>query len=196
MARPLEESPYAFTVPALVKEVPAARDRVVGRARSLGLPFDEDLTHDLKLLTGELVANSVRHARSACVVCVKWTGERLRVEVTDVDPDPVTLTEALPTDEHGRGLFLVAALAAAWGSEPCTAGKTTWFELDVPCVAEAFGGASPSGRHTSWQPGGRAQVPADPPTPLEAQDAVRPKNVCELEPEVIWMVSGSSVMGG
>ncbi|MET7854672.1 ATP-binding protein [Streptomyces avermitilis] len=137
MSRPLEESPYAFTVPALVKAVPAARDRVVDRALGLGLALDEELTHDLKLLTGELVANSVTHTRAACVVCVRWTGERLRVEVTDVDPTSVAPSQALSTDEHGRGLFLVAAVATAWGWQPCAAGKKTWFELAVPAFAEA-----------------------------------------------------------
>lgn len=115
MSRPLEESPYAFTVPALVEAVPA-RDRVADRARRLGLDLGEELTHDLKLLTGELVANSVMYTKAACVVCVRWTGERLRVEVTDADPTSVTASQALPTDEHGRGLFLVAALATEWGS--------------------------------------------------------------------------------
>ncbi|MFJ7096379.1 ATP-binding protein [Streptomyces mirabilis] len=132
MSRPLEESPYAFTVLPLVEEVSAARDRVADRARRLGLDLGEELTHDLKLLTGELVANSVTHTKAACVVCVRWTGERLRVEVTDVDPALVAPSEALSTDEHGRGLFLVAALATEWGSHPCTAGKTTWFELAIP----------------------------------------------------------------
>ncbi|MGW2707274.1 ATP-binding protein, partial [Streptomyces sp. NPDC001340] len=132
MSRPFEESPYAFTVPPRVEAVPAARDRVADRARRLGLDLGEELTDDLKLLTGELVANSVTHTKAACVVCVRWTGERLRVEVTDIDPTPVALSQALPVDEHGRGLFLVAALATEWGSQSCVAGKTIWFELEVP----------------------------------------------------------------
>ncbi|WP_406464799.1 ATP-binding protein [Streptomyces sp. NBC_01622] len=132
MPRPLEESPYAFTVPALVEAVSAARDRVVVRVRGLGLDLDEELIGDLKLLTGELVANSVTHTQAACVVCVQWTGKRLRVEVTDVDSTLPVPTQALSTDEHGRGLFLVAAMATEWGSQPCAAGKKTWFELAVP----------------------------------------------------------------
>ena len=136
MSRPLEESPYAFTVPPLIEAVPAARDRVADRARRLGLSLGEELINDLKLLTGELVANSVTHTKAACVVCVRWVGERLRVEVTDADPTWVAPAQALSTDEHGRGLFLVAALATEWGSNPCTAGKVTWFELVIPTSAE------------------------------------------------------------
>jgi anti-sigma regulatory factor (Ser/Thr protein kinase) len=136
MSRPLEESPYAFTVPPLVEAVPAARDRVADRSQRLGLHLGEELTHDLKLLTGELVSNSVMHTKAACVVCVRWTGQRLRVEVTDVDPTLVTPSEALSTDEHGRGLFLVDALATEWGSHACTGGKNTWFELAIPTVTK------------------------------------------------------------
>ncbi|MGW3493156.1 ATP-binding protein [Streptomyces sp. NPDC001020] len=138
MSRPFEGSPYAFTVPPLVEAVPAARDRVADRARRLGLGLGEELTHDLKLLTGELVANSVTYTKAACVVCVRWTGERLRVEVTDIDPTPAALSQALPMDDHGRGLFLVAALATDWGSQPCVAGKTIWFELEVPSSVEVI----------------------------------------------------------
>ncbi|MFJ8062847.1 ATP-binding protein [Streptomyces sp. NPDC096142] len=136
MPRPLEESPYAFTVPALAKSVPAARNRVVDRVQRLGLDLDEELIHDLKLLTGELVANSVTHTHAACVVCVRLTRDRLRVEVTDVDSNLAVPTQALSTDEHGRGLFLVAAMATEWGSQPCAAGKKTWFELAVPAFVE------------------------------------------------------------
>ncbi|MET8027705.1 ATP-binding protein [Streptomyces avermitilis] len=143
MSRPLEESPYAFTVPARVERVPAARDRVVDRARELGLDLDEELTHDLRLLTGELVANSVTHTQAACVVCVRWTGERLRVEVTDADSTLAAPSQALSTDEHGRGLFLVAAMATAWGSQSCAAGKKTWFELVVPAFVEATAALTP-----------------------------------------------------
>ncbi|MBP5870539.1 MULTISPECIES: ATP-binding protein [Streptomyces] len=136
MPRPFGDSPYAFTVPPSVEAVPAARDRVVHRAQRLGLILDEELTNDLRLLTGEVVANSVTHTQAACVVSVQWTGERLRVEVTDVDHNLVRPSQAEAMDESGRGLFLVDALATEWGSQPCTAGKKTWFELAVPPSSE------------------------------------------------------------
>ncbi|MDH6624388.1 anti-sigma regulatory factor (Ser/Thr protein kinase) [Streptomyces sp. LBL] len=142
MLPPLEESRYAFTVPPLVEGVPAARERVAVRAGRLGLSLSEELIYDLKLLTGELVANSVTHTKAACVVCVRWTGERLRVEVTDVDPIAAAPSQASSMDEHGRGLVLVATLATEWGSEPCTAGKKTWFELAVQDFAGGTAAAS------------------------------------------------------
>ncbi|MEU6099043.1 ATP-binding protein [Streptomyces sp. NPDC047079] len=136
MPRPFGDSPYAFTVPPSVEAVPAARDRVIHRAQRLGLVLDEDLTNDLQLLTGEVVANSVTHTQAACVVSVQWTGERLRVEVTDADPTLVRLSQAEAMDENGRGLFLVDALATEWGPQPCTVGKKTWFELAIPTSSE------------------------------------------------------------
>lgn len=135
MSGSLEGSPYAFTVPPSVEAVPSARARVVNRARRLGPPLGDELTDDLRLLTGEVVANSITHTQGSCVVSVRWTGERLRVEVTDVEPTLVRPSRADAMDEDGRGLFLVDALATEWGSEPCTAGKTTWFELAVPACS-------------------------------------------------------------
>ncbi|MFD9107058.1 ATP-binding protein [Streptomyces bottropensis] len=132
-----EESPYAFTVPPQLNAVSVARDRVGRRAHQLGLALGDGLTQDLKLLTGELVANAVTYTQAACVVSVRWIGDRLRVEVTDVDPTPVRASEADAMEESGRGLFLVDVLATAWGSEPCEAGKKTWFELVVPVSVEA-----------------------------------------------------------
>ncbi|MFK4222171.1 ATP-binding protein [Streptomyces sp. NPDC019890] len=129
--RQLEEFPYAFKVPAAVEEVAPARRRIVERARHLGVVMDDELQGDLELVSGEVVANSITHTGAPCVVCVRWTGERLRVEVTDVDSSELSASAAGAEDESGRGLVLVLvdALATAWGTQPCSAGKTTWFEL-------------------------------------------------------------------
>ncbi|EKX65371.1 hypothetical protein STRIP9103_05471 [Streptomyces ipomoeae 91-03] len=58
------------------------------------------------------------------------------MEVTDVDPTLVHPSQAGALDESGRGLFLVDALATRWGSQPCAAGKITWFELAVAASEE------------------------------------------------------------
>lgn len=142
MPRPLGELPYTFTVPPRLEAVPAARASVVERAEQLGLDLGEELTSDLRLLTGEVVANSVTHTKAECVVAVVWTGERLRVEVTDLEPTLVHVSPANTMDESGRGLFLVDALSTAWGSEPCRAGKKTWFELAMPGSVEMSHAAS------------------------------------------------------
>lgn len=128
--RPLEELPYAFKVPAAVGEVPAARKRVVERAQRIGVVMSEQFLGELELLADEVIANAIVHTGAPCVVCVRWTGERLRVEVTDVEAIVPSPASAGPQDEGGRGLFLVDALADAWGAVPDPAGKTTWFELE------------------------------------------------------------------
>ncbi|MFJ8795088.1 ATP-binding protein [Streptomyces sp. NPDC102462] len=156
MPRPSGDSSYAFTVPPSVEAVPAARDRVVHRAQRIGLALDEELANDLRLLTGEVVTNSVTHTQAACVVSVRYVGMRLRVEVTDVDPTLVRPSQAEPMDENGRGLFLVDALATKWGSERCAAGKRTWFELAVPA----------SGADSGNEPPSRAGAAAKEPMPL------------------------------
>lgn len=91
--------------------------------------MDDELQGDLELSAGEVIANSVTHTGAPCVVCVRWTGERLRVEVTDVDSSQLSASAAGEEDESGRGLILVDALATAWGTQLCSVGKTTWFEF-------------------------------------------------------------------
>ena len=53
----------------------------------------------------------------------------LRVEVGDDNPLAPALAEVGPEAESGRGLRIVAALARRWGTDPCEAGKTVWFEV-------------------------------------------------------------------
>ncbi|MET8681836.1 ATP-binding protein [Streptomyces sp. NPDC004647] len=134
MPRPtLEELPYGFKVPALVKAVPQARRRVRAVAKGLGLALDDDILASIELLAGEVIANAVRHTKASCAVCLRWTGTRLRVEVTDIDQSGTKLLARVAStdEENGRGLLLVEAMADAWGMVPEPAGKTTWFEISA-----------------------------------------------------------------
>lgn len=89
------------------------------------------------LLVSELVANAVTHGAPPAAVSVSvWQQRgvsRIRVEVHDGAPGPVARPDrpAADSDEHGRGLQIVQALAAASGSGPVAGrtGKTSWFEL-------------------------------------------------------------------
>ena len=88
------------------------------------------LSDTAQLLLGEVITNAVQHTVGDVRVRVQRTADRLRIEVTDgsdrvPDVRPIDL-EA----ENGRGLFIVQALADAWGHESVeTGGKTVWFEL-------------------------------------------------------------------
>ncbi|AEE44653.1 ATP-binding region ATPase domain protein [Cellulomonas fimi ATCC 484] len=89
----------------------------------------------VELLTGELVSNAVVHGPDDGLIHVHVSvGPRLvRVGVSDDGPGRPTVSHPEPTAPSGRGMALVEALAASWGTvargdgQP---GKTVWFELD------------------------------------------------------------------
>jgi hypothetical protein len=121
---------FGFRVEAEQKAVPEARSRIASSVRGWDVPLPDDVFSDLELLSTELITNAVRYSRASCEVAVRWTGVRVRVEVTDVNPARPHLRHGSPEAEGGRGLLLVESLAAAWGSVPHPAGKVVWFELD------------------------------------------------------------------
>jgi anti-sigma regulatory factor (Ser/Thr protein kinase) len=92
------------------------------------------------LLVSEIFGNSVRHSSSAApgetvTVAVIAGGGIVRVEVTDrAGPGTPELRPADDDAEGGRGLQLVAGLAARWGWRRRRGGRlVTWFELPHPC---------------------------------------------------------------
>ncbi|MFC8015792.1 ATP-binding protein [Streptomyces cinereoruber] len=75
-----------------------------------------DLVDDAELLLTELVTNAFRHASAPSVdVRVYREGPLLVVEVNDHTFHCSPPTPTGPYAEHGRGLFLVDALADFWG---------------------------------------------------------------------------------
>ena len=90
------------------------------------------------LLVSEIFSNSVRHSGSGAAgetVTVRAGGGVVRVEVTDrAGPGTPELRPASRDAEGGRGLQLVAGLAARWGWRRRRGGwLVTWFELSHPC---------------------------------------------------------------
>jgi anti-sigma regulatory factor (Ser/Thr protein kinase) len=92
------------------------------------------------LLVSEIFSNSVRHSGSGAAgetvtVAVRAGGGIVRVEVTDrAGPGTPDLRPAGRDAEGGRGLQLVADLAARWGWRRRRGGRlVTWFELSHPC---------------------------------------------------------------
>jgi anti-sigma regulatory factor (Ser/Thr protein kinase) len=118
-----------FRVEPVADAVSAARRAITDLVVEQELPLTEAARRDVALLSAEVITNAARHTGAACAVLVLWTGERLRVEVTDTDPELPAPRDLDPKRTHGRGLLLVAALAAAWGAEPDPAGKRVWFEV-------------------------------------------------------------------
>ncbi|MBD0740426.1 ATP-binding protein [Streptomyces sp. CBMA29] len=124
--------PSGFLVPADEAEVATARRKVVEVVRDWEMTQPDELLDDVALLTTEVVTNAIRHTRAACAVAVRWTGTRVRVEVTDVDPRRPSPREEAADAEDGRGLLLIASLSADWGCEEVPAGKVVWFEVEPP----------------------------------------------------------------
>jgi anti-sigma regulatory factor (Ser/Thr protein kinase) len=90
------------------------------------------------LLFSEIFSNSVRHSGSGAAgetvtVAVRAGGGVVRVEVTDrAGPGTPELRPASRDAEGGRGLQLVAGLAARWGWRRRRGGwLVTWFELQA-----------------------------------------------------------------
>ncbi|MFD8570084.1 ATP-binding protein [Streptomyces sp. NPDC059639] len=109
---------------------------------------------DLALGVTELLSNVVRHVPGArAEVRLRHDPDAgvVHAEVTDGGPQLADRTPELtdPYAENGRGLAIVAAVAAKWGVQPLAppGGKTVWFECatglaDVP--QEPLARADPS----------------------------------------------------
>ncbi len=86
------------------------------------------------LLASELVTNAIVHAATPLELHAQSLGCGVRVEVHDGVNRPPVLepqSDSNTSSEHGRGLFLVAALADRWGWDGYASGKSVWFELDA-----------------------------------------------------------------
>lgn len=92
----------------------------------LGSQVDKAVAADAALVTTELAANAVRHARSAFTLTVTRTAAGIRISVRDHSPlddcGPLVLRD-------GHGLDLVAKIADSWAVEPLPDGKIIWAEL-------------------------------------------------------------------
>ncbi|HUN31104.1 MAG TPA: ATP-binding protein [Trebonia sp.] len=92
------------------------------------------------LLVSEIFSNSVRHSGSGAAgetvtVAVISGDGTVRVEVTDrAGPGTPELRLASRDAEGGRGLQLVAGLAARWGWRRRGGRLVTWFELSHPLL--------------------------------------------------------------
>jgi anti-sigma regulatory factor (Ser/Thr protein kinase) len=100
-------------------------------------------TDTLLLVVSELVTNAVIHGAEPIEVQVSWHGDRVRIEVTDRDPDAAAVAARGPRPDRpgGRGLRIVETLTRRWGVVPAVDGKTVWVELDLGAGA---GGGSDS----------------------------------------------------
>lgn len=76
------------------------------------------------LVASELVTNALRHtADDEVILRLGRTGDgHVWLEVQDTGPEQPRMREAKPTDESGRGLFVVDQLSRCWGVRPLAGG--------------------------------------------------------------------------
>ncbi|MEU5364260.1 ATP-binding protein [Streptomyces sp. NPDC005925] len=89
---------------------------------------------DAILVVSELATNVIAHTDSPLMILtLRLDASRLRIEVEDRcgDSGRPQPGQCRPDDENGRGLMIVAHLAATWGiaASPGTGGSVVWAEL-------------------------------------------------------------------
>ncbi|MGW0752517.1 SpoIIE family protein phosphatase [Streptomyces sp. NPDC002587] len=110
--------------PALVSDVRAA---AMDRLGEWGL---EESAFATELLLSELVTNAIRYGTAP--IRVRLIRDRTLIcEVHDASSTAPRMRHAASTDEGGRGLFLVAQLAQAWGTRYTSDGKVIWAECGL-----------------------------------------------------------------
>ncbi|MFD8703214.1 SpoIIE family protein phosphatase [Kitasatospora sp. NPDC059648] len=115
--------------PARVGDIRAAAAR---RLSDWGL---DGVAFVTELLLSELVTNAIRYGTEP--IQVRLIHDRTLIcEVSDGSSTAPHLRHAATTDEGGRGLFLVAQLAQAWGTRYTSRGKVIWAE----CALDASDG--------------------------------------------------------
>ena len=115
-------------------DVRLARDfcvRLVSAAVPSG-PAGAGFVDDAEMITSELVTNSLRAGAQAIWLQVRIEARTLRIGVRDDAAGEVVSTQSDPFGVDGRGLRIVAMLAARWGVEAVPEGKLVWADLDLP----------------------------------------------------------------
>ena len=97
------------------------------------------LVETAALLVSEVVTNAMQHAGSSPRITAAVADGALEVGVTDREPSgsPRKRSADDPWATGGRGLAIVDALAADWGTTYLPDGKQVWFRLETKDWAHA-----------------------------------------------------------
>ncbi|WP_344290439.1 ATP-binding protein [Streptomyces synnematoformans] len=115
----------------------------VGRARAFvagcigGCAAEQ--ADDIRVCVSELVTNALQHTPTGrrFLVRVVLNESVVRIEVHDASSDTPHLCTPADTDDRGRGLHLVDALADDWGvSDRTGPGKVVWVTFKIRTAAE------------------------------------------------------------
>jgi anti-sigma regulatory factor (Ser/Thr protein kinase) len=116
-----------ISLPAGTMAVPAARRFTSETLRVWGLP--ERTMEIAELVVSELVGNAVEHGGGTAELALSLRDDVLRVDVVDHSPDMPVVLSPEPVEDRHRGLLIVSALSAKWGTDLIGAGKSVWAEL-------------------------------------------------------------------
>ncbi|MFD7503114.1 SpoIIE family protein phosphatase [Streptomyces sp. NPDC059850] len=133
--RPIRAGWLVWRLPDAVMH---ARRFTARTLRSWGLVDQADTT---LLVVSELVTNALMHTHGTVRLDLTYAADRIRVTVTDSSPRAPA--KPVVTDWEatgGRGLLLVEAMSASWGSVPAGGGKQVWSEIVVPPRAPGVAG--------------------------------------------------------
>ena len=103
-----------------------ARGLVSGACQAWGLRALSDVA---QLIVTELVTNAIRHAGTEIDVTVSFRRRFLYISVRDCCEAPPRRCLGGESPVGGRGLLVVEALSAAWGSTSAAGGKVVWATL-------------------------------------------------------------------
>jgi anti-sigma regulatory factor (Ser/Thr protein kinase) len=124
------------TLSAMPSAPRAARQFVRDTLRAWHSSADID---DAELIVSELSTNAMRYDGPTMTVGVRLDDDDVVIDVTDGNSglQGSTPSVSVPdtTAESGRGLAIVAALAASWGVTPTPHGKSVWVVLPQPVAS-------------------------------------------------------------
>jgi anti-sigma regulatory factor (Ser/Thr protein kinase) len=124
--RPLRESWTVWRVPEAVRHARRFTRRAL---RAWGVGDEPDA---ILLIVSELVTNALVHTDGQVRLDLTLINDRMRVAVADSSPrSPVKPTSIGWEATGGRGILLVEALSATWGTVPVSGGKQVWAELPL-----------------------------------------------------------------
>ncbi|MFB8247124.1 SpoIIE family protein phosphatase [Streptomyces sp. NPDC055952] len=124
--RPLRESWTVWRVPQAVGHARRFARRTL---RSWGVAGDHDAA---LLVVSELVTNALVHTDGQVRMDLTLVNDRLRIAVADASPRTPARPRSIGWEATGgRGILLVEAVSAGWGTLPVSGGKQVWAELPV-----------------------------------------------------------------
>lgn len=123
--RPLRESWTVWRVPEAVRHARRFTRRTL---RTWGV--ERDTLDAALLIVSELVTNALVHTEGQVRLDLSMVSHRLRLAVADGSPrSPVKPTSIGWEATGGRGILLVEAVSATWGTVPVSGGKQVWADL-------------------------------------------------------------------